>query len=150
MTIQEKLQALAARENSTNSKVQTIKDENIPGDAVIWGKEDLMNRSTSVEILGVDKLARKDGSGFIYRLTLAGGKQVISNEPCETGVVRIVTIPAGVFTMKFDSATGKFSSSEANVCDTERVRVLGAGVLTYGMKLKAQLAAGLVKMASVD
>lgn len=150
MTNQQKLQALASKANSTNSKVQTVNIDNVPGDATIWGKEELLSKSTSVEIEGVDKRALKDGSGFIYRLTLKGGKEIISNDPCETGVARIVTIPAGVYTLKWDVATNKFSDSEVNVCDTERSKVLGSGVLTYGMKLKAQLSAGIIKMASVD
>jgi hypothetical protein len=150
MSNQQKLQALANKANSSTSPVQTVHIDNVPGDATIWGKEDLLTKSTSVEIEGVDKLARKDGSGFIYKLTLKGGKEVISNDPCETGVVRMVTIPAGVYTLKWDSSTNKFSTSEVNFCDSERVRVLGAGVLSYGMKLKAQLAVGVIKMASVD
>lgn len=150
MSNQQRLLATASKANSSKSPVQTVHIDNVPGDAIIWGKEDLLLKSISVEIDGVEKMARTDGSGFIYRLTLKNGKEVISNDPCDTGVVRMVTIPAGVCTLKWDSATNKFSTSEVNFCDTERVRVLGAGVLSYGMKLKQQLALGLVKMASVD
>ena len=150
MSNQQRLQTLANKANSQASPVQTVHIDNVPGDAIIWGKEDLLLKSTSVEVDGVEKLARKDGSGFIYKLTLKNGKEIISNDPCDTNVARIVTIPAGVYTLKWDTATNKFSTSEVNFCDTERVRVLGAGVLSYGMKLKQQLALGLIKAASVD
>ena len=149
MSFKSKFNSSINNANNGRSEVKYENIDNVPDNAEFWDQNDILKKSESVIVEGCDLRRRKDGTVF-YELTLADKRKVTSENPCESGVARVVTIPAGVFTMKFDSATGKFSTTEVAYCDTDRMRVLGAGVLTYGMKLKQQLAEGLIKSVSVD
>lgn len=149
MSFKSKFNSSINNANNGRSEVKYESIDNVPDNAEFWDQNDILKKSESVVIEGCDLRRRKDGTVF-YELTLADKRKVTTENPCDSGVARVVTIPAGVFTMKFDSATGKFSTTEVAYCDTDRMRVLGAGVLTYGMKLKQQLAEGLIKSVSVD
>ena len=52
--------------------------------------------------------------------------------------------------MKFDTNTNKFSTTEVSYRNFDFTRVLGAGVLTYGMKLKQQISEKIITAVSVD
>ena len=149
MSFKSKFNSSINNANNGRSEVKYENIDNVPDNAEFWDQNDILKKSESVIVEGCDLRRRKDGTVF-YELTLADKRKVTSENPCESGVARVVTIPAGVFTMKFNSDTGKFSTTEVAYCDTDRMRVLGAGVLTYGMKLKQQLAEGLIKSVSVD
>jgi hypothetical protein len=149
MSFKSKFNSSINNANNSRSEVKYENIDNVPDNAEFWDQNDILKKSESVIVEGCDLRRRKDGTVF-YELTLADKRKVTTENPCDSGVARVVTIPAGVFTMKFDSATGKFSTTEVAYCDTDRMRVLGAGVLTYGMKLKQQLAEGLIKSVSVD
>jgi hypothetical protein len=149
MSFKSKFNSSINNANNGRSEVKYQNIDNVPDNAEFWDQNDILKKSESVIVEGCDLRRRKDGTVF-YELTLADKRKVTTENPCDSGVARVVTIPAGVFTMKFDSATGKFSTTEVAYCDTDRMRVLGAGVLTYGMKLKQQLAEGLIKSVSVD
>jgi hypothetical protein len=149
MSFKSKFNSSINNANNGRSEVKYQNIDNVPDNAEFWDQNDILKKSESVIVEGCDLRRRKDGTVF-YELTLADKRKVTSENPCESGVARVVTIPAGVFTMKFNSDTGKFSTTEVAYCDTDRMRVLGAGVLTYGMKLKQQLAEGLIKSVSVD
>ena len=149
MSFKSKFNSSINNANNGRSEVKYENIDNVPDNAEFWDQNDILKKSESVIVEGCDLRRRKDGTVF-YELTLADKRKVTTENPCDSGVARVVTIPAGVFTMKFDSATGKFSTTEVAYCDTDRMRVLGAGVLTYGMKLKQQLAEGLIKSVSVD
>jgi hypothetical protein len=149
MSFKSKFNSSINNANNGRSEVKYENIDNVPDNATFWDQNDILKKSESVVIEGCDIRRRQNGTVF-YELTLADKRKVTSENPCESGVARVVTIPAGVFTMKFNSDTGKFSTTEVAYCDTDRMRVLGAGVLTYGMKLKQQLAEGLIKSVSVD
>jgi hypothetical protein len=149
MSFKSKFNSSINNANNGRSEVKYENIDNVPDTATFWNQDDILKKSESVIIEGCDTRRRKDGTVF-YELTLSDKRKVTTENPCDSGVARVVTIPAGVFTMKFDSATGKFSTTEVAYCDTDRMRVLGSGVLTYGMKLKQQLAEGLIKSVSVD
>ena len=149
MSFKSKFNSSINNANNGRSEVKYQNIDNVPDNAEFWDQNDILKKSESVIVEGCDLRRRKDGTVF-YELTLADKRKVTTENPCDSGVARVVTIPAGVFTMKFNSDTGKFSTTEVAYCDTDRMRVLGAGVLTYGMKLKQQLAEGLIKSVSVD
>jgi hypothetical protein len=149
MSFKSKFNSSINNANNSRSEVKYENIDNVPDTATFWNQDDILKKSESVVIEGCEPRRRKDGTVF-YELVLQDKRKVTTENPCDSGVARVVTIPAGVFTMKFDSATGKFSTTEVAYCDTDRMRVLGAGVLTYGMKLKQQLAEGLIKSVSVD
>ena len=121
----------------------------VPDTATFWNQDDLLANSKFVQVLGCTDLRTKDGS-LLYQLILEGNIKVTTENPCSTGVAQIVTIPAGTFTMKFDSNTKKFSDTEVCYREYDYTRVLGTGVLTYGMKLKQQIAHKIISAVSVD
>lgn len=149
MSFKSKFQQSVTSANEGRAKVEYKNIDEVPDSAEFWSQDDILKKSESVMIEGRDIRRRKDGSIF-YELTLADKRKVNTEDPCESNVVRIVTIPAGVFTMSFDSNTGKFSTTQVAYCESDRTRVLGAGVLTYGMKLKQQIAEKIITAVNVD
>lgn len=151
MTFLEKFnQSLAsANQDKEQFKVQHQAIGNVPEDAKFWSREDMLRESRFVTVKACNERRRKDGSVF-YSLILEDMTEVLTDNPCASGVAHIVTIPAGTFTMKFDTQTNQFSKTEVSYRNFNFTRVLGSGVLTYGMKLKQQVAEKIITAASVD
>lgn len=151
MSFQTKFQqsVSSANPNKESLKAKYKPANEIPEDAEFWNQDDLLANSKFVQVLGCTELRTKDG-GLLYQLILEGNIKVTTENPCSTGVAQIVTIPAGTFTMKFDANTKKFSDTEVCYRDFNYTRVLGTGVLTYGMKLKQQIAHKIITAVSVD
>ena len=136
----------AATPNNELLKAKYKSYEDVPDDAKFWNREDLLRNSEFVTIKACNERRRKDGSVF-YSLILEDLTEVNTDNPCTSGVAQIVTIPAGTFTMKFDGK--EFSKTEVMYRDRDYTRVLGAGVLTYGMKLKQQIAEKIITVAAI-
>ncbi len=137
----------AATPNNELLKAKYQNKDNVPDDAEFWNREDLLRNSKFVTIKACNERRRKDGSVF-YSLILEDLTEVNTDNPCTSGVAQIVTIPAGTYTMKFDGK--EFSKTEVMYRESNYTRVLGAGVLTYGMKLKQQIAEKIISAVNVD
>lgn len=151
MTFLEKFNQSVASANPDRDqfKVKHVLATNVPADSKFWTKEDMLRESRFVTVKACNERRRKDGSVF-YSLILEDMTEVLTDNPCASGVAHIVTIPAGTYTMKFDANAKKYSDTEVSYREFDFTRVLGSGVLTYGMKLKQQIAEKIISAASVD
>ena len=136
-------QKLAALNGGGRAKTLPIAVSTLPADAILWGPEELQANAVNVQVVACDVVQKKDGSGALYKLTIADGSQILSNEPCATGVARIVKIPGGVHTAFFNA--GKWSEDTVQVCADDRVKILSSNAIaTLEMRMIARQKAGIV------
>lgn len=153
MSVQQKFTDSVKKANDKAPKVEYIDWESVPDkdkpEFKFWNQDDILKNSESVMIEGCEPRRRKDGSVF-YEIILVDKTRVYSENSCDSNVARIIRIPAMTYTMMWDAENKKFSETKVAYCTANRVKVLGSGVLTYGMKLKQQIAEKIITAASVD